>query len=175
MGNLHRIRFNSEKQAGNWQININSNQPYTLKITGRIGYMFIYYKSLLYKCQKWFRFNEFLPCMCISCKSVFTVNACFSRPEYNYLYLWLCGKLCWTSPRLRSAQWASTRRYSTTIKQFYSFTVEGNFINLTLYCFKRFIFSKKKCAPHPTNRVTFDILTALHITYLYYNTSNKCS
>lgn len=111
--------------------------------------MFIYYKSLLYKCQKWFRFNEFLPCMCISCKSVFTVNACFSRPEYNYLYLWLCGKLCWTSPRLRSAQWASTRRYSTTIKQFYSFTVEGNFINLTLFCFKRFIFSKKNVLHTP--------------------------
>lgn len=52
VGNLHRIRLNSEKQAGNWQININSNQPYTLKITGRIGYMFIYYKSLLCKCQK---------------------------------------------------------------------------------------------------------------------------
>ncbi|XP_039860583.1 von Willebrand factor A domain-containing protein 7-like isoform X4 [Simochromis diagramma] len=42
VGNLHRIRFNSEKQAGNWQININSNQPYTLKITGQSTITFIY-------------------------------------------------------------------------------------------------------------------------------------
>ncbi|XP_005945584.1 von Willebrand factor A domain-containing protein 7 isoform X2 [Haplochromis burtoni] len=42
VGNLHRIRFNSEKQAGNWQIHINSNQPYTLKITGQSTITFIY-------------------------------------------------------------------------------------------------------------------------------------
>ncbi|XP_039469453.1 von Willebrand factor A domain-containing protein 7-like [Oreochromis aureus] len=42
VGNLHRIRLNSDKQAGTWQININSNQPYTLKITGQSTITFIY-------------------------------------------------------------------------------------------------------------------------------------
>lgn len=37
VGNLRRIRLRSDRQSGKWQININSEQPYTLKITGEIG------------------------------------------------------------------------------------------------------------------------------------------
>lgn len=37
VGNLRRIRLRSDRQSGKWQININSGQPYTLKITGEIG------------------------------------------------------------------------------------------------------------------------------------------
>ncbi|XP_035515445.1 LOW QUALITY PROTEIN: uncharacterized protein LOC118326538 [Morone saxatilis] len=33
VGNLRRIRLNADKQTGTWQINIKSNQPYTLKVT----------------------------------------------------------------------------------------------------------------------------------------------
>ncbi|KAI3352264.1 hypothetical protein L3Q82_005241 [Scortum barcoo] len=42
VGNLWRIRLNADKQTGNWQININSNQPYTLKVTGQSMITFIY-------------------------------------------------------------------------------------------------------------------------------------
>ncbi|XP_056228230.1 von Willebrand factor A domain-containing protein 7-like [Seriola aureovittata] len=42
VGNLRRIRLNADKQTGRWQININSNQPYTLKVTGQSTIMFIY-------------------------------------------------------------------------------------------------------------------------------------
>ncbi|XP_030594425.1 von Willebrand factor A domain-containing protein 7-like [Archocentrus centrarchus] len=42
VGNLWRIRLNSDKQTGPWQININSNQPYTLQITGQSTITFIY-------------------------------------------------------------------------------------------------------------------------------------
>ncbi|XP_037545994.1 von Willebrand factor A domain-containing protein 7 [Nematolebias whitei] len=42
VGNLWRIRLNSDKQSGTWQININSNQLYTLKVTGQSIITFIY-------------------------------------------------------------------------------------------------------------------------------------
>ncbi|XP_023277909.1 von Willebrand factor A domain-containing protein 7-like [Seriola lalandi dorsalis] len=42
VGNLRRIRLNAEKQTGRWQINIKSNQPYTLKVTGQSTITFIY-------------------------------------------------------------------------------------------------------------------------------------
>ncbi|XP_044046128.1 von Willebrand factor A domain-containing protein 7 [Siniperca chuatsi] len=42
VGNLRRIRLNADKQTGIWQINMNSNQPYTLKITGQSTIAFIY-------------------------------------------------------------------------------------------------------------------------------------
>ena len=35
VGNLWRIRLNADKQTGKWKININSKEPYTLKITGQ--------------------------------------------------------------------------------------------------------------------------------------------
>ncbi|XP_017272317.1 von Willebrand factor A domain-containing protein 7 isoform X2 [Kryptolebias marmoratus] len=42
VGNLRRIRLNSDKQSGTWRINIKSNQPYTLKVTGQSTITFIY-------------------------------------------------------------------------------------------------------------------------------------
>ncbi|XP_020497331.2 von Willebrand factor A domain-containing protein 7 isoform X1 [Labrus bergylta] len=42
VGNLRRIRLNADKHTGAWQININSNQPYTLKVTGQSTITFIY-------------------------------------------------------------------------------------------------------------------------------------
>ncbi|XP_072240337.1 von Willebrand factor A domain-containing protein 7 [Leuresthes tenuis] len=42
VGNLIRIRLNSDKQTGNWKINIKSSQPYTLKVTGQSTITFIY-------------------------------------------------------------------------------------------------------------------------------------
>ncbi|XP_062290579.1 von Willebrand factor A domain-containing protein 7-like [Scomber scombrus] len=42
VGNLRRIRLNDEKLTGTWQININSKQPYTLKVTGQSTITFIY-------------------------------------------------------------------------------------------------------------------------------------
>ncbi|XP_076004000.1 von Willebrand factor A domain-containing protein 7-like [Genypterus blacodes] len=42
VGNLRRIRLNADMQTGTWQININSNQPYTLKVTGQSIITFIY-------------------------------------------------------------------------------------------------------------------------------------
>ncbi|XP_038570271.1 von Willebrand factor A domain-containing protein 7-like [Micropterus salmoides] len=42
VGNLRRIRVSADKQTGTWKININSNQPYTLKITGQSTIGFIY-------------------------------------------------------------------------------------------------------------------------------------
>uniref|UniRef100_A0A3B4T4V0 von Willebrand factor A domain-containing protein 7-like n=1 Tax=Seriola dumerili TaxID=41447 RepID=A0A3B4T4V0_SERDU len=42
VGNLRRIRLNADKQTGRWQITINSNQPYTLKVTGQSTITFIY-------------------------------------------------------------------------------------------------------------------------------------
>ncbi|KAG8015079.1 von Willebrand factor A domain-containing protein 7, partial [Nibea albiflora] len=42
VGNLWRIRLNGDKQTGTWKINIMSNQPYTLKITGQSTITFIY-------------------------------------------------------------------------------------------------------------------------------------
>uniref|UniRef100_A0A6Q2YXP0 von Willebrand factor A domain containing 11 n=1 Tax=Esox lucius TaxID=8010 RepID=A0A6Q2YXP0_ESOLU len=42
VGNLYRIRLASNKQTGLWEINMNSNQPYTLKITGQSTIAFIY-------------------------------------------------------------------------------------------------------------------------------------
>ncbi|XP_031140397.1 von Willebrand factor A domain-containing protein 7 isoform X1 [Sander lucioperca] len=42
VGNLRRIRFNADIQTGTWKININSNQPYTLKVTGQSTITFIY-------------------------------------------------------------------------------------------------------------------------------------
>lgn len=34
VGNLWRIRLNADREAGAWKIDIESNQPYTLKVTG---------------------------------------------------------------------------------------------------------------------------------------------
>ncbi|XP_051241398.1 von Willebrand factor A domain-containing protein 7-like [Dicentrarchus labrax] len=42
VGNLRRIRLNADKQTGTWQINIKSNQAYTLKVTGQSIITFIY-------------------------------------------------------------------------------------------------------------------------------------
>ncbi|XP_017272500.1 von Willebrand factor A domain-containing protein 7 isoform X2 [Kryptolebias marmoratus] len=42
VGNLWRIRLNTDKQSGTWQINIKSNQLYTLKVTGQSTITFIY-------------------------------------------------------------------------------------------------------------------------------------
>ncbi|XP_053183327.1 von Willebrand factor A domain-containing protein 7-like [Scomber japonicus] len=42
IGNLRRIRFSDDKLTGTWQININSKQPYTLKVTGQSTITFIY-------------------------------------------------------------------------------------------------------------------------------------
>ncbi|KAM4603595.1 von Willebrand factor A domain-containing protein 7 [Polymixia lowei] len=42
VGNLRRIRLNADKQAGTWQIDIMSSQPYTLKVTGQSTITFIY-------------------------------------------------------------------------------------------------------------------------------------
>ncbi|KAM7393688.1 hypothetical protein PAMP_020542 [Pampus punctatissimus] len=42
VGNLRRIRLNDDALTGTWQININSNQPYTLKVTGQSTITFIY-------------------------------------------------------------------------------------------------------------------------------------
>uniref|UniRef100_A0A8C9Y1V7 von Willebrand factor A domain containing 11 n=1 Tax=Sander lucioperca TaxID=283035 RepID=A0A8C9Y1V7_SANLU len=42
VGNLRRIRFTADIQTGTWKININSNQPYTLKVTGQSTITFIY-------------------------------------------------------------------------------------------------------------------------------------
>ncbi|XP_054461153.1 von Willebrand factor A domain-containing protein 7-like [Anoplopoma fimbria] len=42
VGNLRRIRLNADNQAGSWQINIISNRPYMLKVTGQSTINFIY-------------------------------------------------------------------------------------------------------------------------------------
>ncbi|XP_056135904.1 von Willebrand factor A domain-containing protein 7 [Lampris incognitus] len=42
VGNLRRIRLYEDKEAGTWRININSNEPYTLKVTGQSIITFIY-------------------------------------------------------------------------------------------------------------------------------------
>ncbi|XP_070828064.1 von Willebrand factor A domain-containing protein 7-like [Chaetodon trifascialis] len=42
VGNLIRIHLNADKQTGTWKIDIKSNQPYTLKITGQSTITFIY-------------------------------------------------------------------------------------------------------------------------------------
>lgn len=42
VGNLQRVRLNPDKQAGLWEINIQSTSPYSLKITGQSTITFIY-------------------------------------------------------------------------------------------------------------------------------------
>ncbi|KAM9314784.1 von Willebrand factor A domain-containing protein 7-like [Pholidichthys leucotaenia] len=42
VGNLWRIRLNSDRRVGTWKIDINSNQLYTLKVTGQSTITFIY-------------------------------------------------------------------------------------------------------------------------------------
>uniref|UniRef100_A0AAQ4RG57 von Willebrand factor A domain containing 11 n=5 Tax=Gasterosteus aculeatus TaxID=69293 RepID=A0AAQ4RG57_GASAC len=42
VGNLWRIRLHADSMKGTWQINIISNQPYTLKVTGQSTITFIY-------------------------------------------------------------------------------------------------------------------------------------
>ncbi|XP_077426275.1 von Willebrand factor A domain-containing protein 7 [Vanacampus margaritifer] len=42
VGNLRRIRLHSDHQQGSWKININSKQPYTIKVTGQSTISFIY-------------------------------------------------------------------------------------------------------------------------------------
>lgn len=41
VGNLWRSRLNSDKKAGTWKINIQSTQPYTVKVTGQTGLIII--------------------------------------------------------------------------------------------------------------------------------------
>ncbi|XP_068177577.1 von Willebrand factor A domain-containing protein 7 [Antennarius striatus] len=42
VGNLRRISLNADKETGNWQIRIQSTDPYTVKITGQSTITFIY-------------------------------------------------------------------------------------------------------------------------------------
>ncbi|KAJ8000599.1 hypothetical protein DPEC_G00182050 [Dallia pectoralis] len=42
VGNFYRIRLASNQQTGLWEINMNSNQPYTIKVTGQSTIAFIY-------------------------------------------------------------------------------------------------------------------------------------
>ncbi|KAL1023649.1 hypothetical protein UPYG_G00044030 [Umbra pygmaea] len=42
VGNLYRIRLASSNQTGLWEISMNSNQPYTLKVAGQSTIAFIY-------------------------------------------------------------------------------------------------------------------------------------
>ncbi|XP_037327460.2 von Willebrand factor A domain-containing protein 7-like isoform X1 [Pungitius pungitius] len=42
VGNLWRVRLNDDNMKGTWKINIISNQPYTLKVTGQSTITFIY-------------------------------------------------------------------------------------------------------------------------------------
>ncbi|XP_008295263.1 von Willebrand factor A domain-containing protein 7-like [Stegastes partitus] len=42
VGNLWRIQINSARETGAWKIQINSNQPYTLKVTGQSTITFSY-------------------------------------------------------------------------------------------------------------------------------------
>ncbi|XP_029949301.1 von Willebrand factor A domain-containing protein 7 [Salarias fasciatus] len=42
VGNLWRISLNSNKEAGEWQINIVTSAPYTIKVTGQSTITFIY-------------------------------------------------------------------------------------------------------------------------------------
>ncbi|KAM9792587.1 von Willebrand factor A domain-containing protein 7-like [Neosynchiropus ocellatus] len=41
-GNLMRINLKADKASGKWKLQINSNQPYTLKVTGQSTISFIY-------------------------------------------------------------------------------------------------------------------------------------
>ncbi|XP_053712755.1 von Willebrand factor A domain-containing protein 7-like [Synchiropus splendidus] len=41
-GNLMRINLNPDKASGKWKLQINSNQPYTVKVTGQSTITFIY-------------------------------------------------------------------------------------------------------------------------------------
>ncbi|XP_058497636.1 von Willebrand factor A domain-containing protein 7 [Solea solea] len=42
VGNLARIRLNDDKKKGKWKINVNSKEPYTVKVTGQSIITFIY-------------------------------------------------------------------------------------------------------------------------------------
>uniref|UniRef100_A0A668A4N0 Uncharacterized protein n=2 Tax=Myripristis murdjan TaxID=586833 RepID=A0A668A4N0_9TELE len=42
VGNLRRFTFNTDNQTGSWEISINSNDPYSLKVTGQSSVNFIY-------------------------------------------------------------------------------------------------------------------------------------
>ncbi|XP_014065352.2 von Willebrand factor A domain-containing protein 7 isoform X2 [Salmo salar] len=42
VGNLYRVRLATDKHTGLWEISMNSNQPYTLKVTGQSTIAFIY-------------------------------------------------------------------------------------------------------------------------------------
>lgn len=34
-GNLRRLSLNTDNQTGSWQISVNSNSPYSVKVTGQ--------------------------------------------------------------------------------------------------------------------------------------------
>lgn len=37
VGNLYRVRLAPDKHTGLWEISMNSNQPYTLKVMGELA------------------------------------------------------------------------------------------------------------------------------------------
>ncbi|GLD60771.1 von Willebrand factor A domain-containing protein 7-like protein [Lates japonicus] len=41
-GNLRRISLNTDNETGSWQISVNSNSPYSVKVTGQSSVNFIY-------------------------------------------------------------------------------------------------------------------------------------
>ncbi|XP_035494314.2 von Willebrand factor A domain-containing protein 7 [Scophthalmus maximus] len=41
-GNLRRLSLNTDNQTGSWQIRVNSNSPYSVKVTGQSSVNFIY-------------------------------------------------------------------------------------------------------------------------------------
>ncbi|XP_071361129.1 von Willebrand factor A domain-containing protein 7 [Trachinotus anak] len=41
-GNLRRLSLNTDNQTGSWQISVNSNSPYSVKVTGQSSVNFIY-------------------------------------------------------------------------------------------------------------------------------------
>ncbi|XP_044046814.1 von Willebrand factor A domain-containing protein 7-like [Siniperca chuatsi] len=42
VGNLRRLSLNTDNQTGSWEISVNSNNPYTVKVTGQSSVNFIY-------------------------------------------------------------------------------------------------------------------------------------
>nr|XP_040043074.1 von Willebrand factor A domain-containing protein 7-like [Gasterosteus aculeatus aculeatus] len=41
-GNLHRLNINTDNQTGLWEIRVNSNDPYSVKVTGQSSVNFIF-------------------------------------------------------------------------------------------------------------------------------------
>ncbi|XP_034400448.1 von Willebrand factor A domain-containing protein 7 [Cyclopterus lumpus] len=42
-GNLRRLSLNTDNQTGSWEIRVNSNNPYSIKVTGQSSVNFIFY------------------------------------------------------------------------------------------------------------------------------------